>query len=145
MTATRSRRAVAAFVTLHGLAHLASTGDLLTRVAEHRSAEFLGGTWTVSDPAALRLLAVAAALLAAAYVGAAVAIWAARPAWPRLLMAVTLVSVGVVVFSLWASVVGLLVNAVLIALATRPRLVDPSWSAAGARDRARRVDPSPEA
>ena len=123
MTATRTRHLLALFLVLHGLAHLASTSDLLSRVADDRAAGFLGGAWTVADPAVLGAAAVAAGLVAFAYLGMAAALWTASPGWPRLLRTVTLASMVVVVLSLWASVVGLLIDAAMLALASRPHLV----------------------
>jgi hypothetical protein len=92
-------------------------------MGDRRSATFLGGAWAVEDPAVLGVLAGAAAV-AAAYVATAVALWRADPGWPRLLTAVTLASLVVVVWSLWASIVGLLINVALLVVAARAALVD---------------------
>ncbi len=118
------RRLLAVAVALHGIAHLASTSDLLSRMGDRRSATFLGGAWAVEDPAVLGVLAGAAAVVAAAYLATAAALWRADPGWPRLLTAVTLASVVVVVWSLWASIVGLLINVALLVVAARAALVD---------------------
>ena len=123
MTGTRTRHLLAVLVGLHGLAHLASTSDLLSRVGDDRAAGFLAGAWTVANPAVLAPAAVAAALVAFAYLATAAALWTARPGWPGVLRTVTLASMVVVVLSLWASVVGLLIDAALLALASRPHLV----------------------
>ncbi len=113
------RRVLAVFLAAHGVAHLAGTGDVFTRASEGRSADYLAGGWTVSDPAALRAFGVAWALLAIGFVGAAVVTWAGRPAWPRAVWSIALASLALVLVALWSSVIGVVIDLALIALAWR--------------------------
>jgi hypothetical protein len=113
------RRVLAVLLAAHGAAHLAGTADALSRASEGRSADYLAGGWTVSDPATLRAFGVAWALLAVAFVGAAVVTWAGRRAWPRAVWSVALASLALVLVALWSSVVGVVIDLALLALAWR--------------------------
>ena len=119
------RRALAVFVALHGLAHLAGTSGLSAKATEGASAALLAGQWTASDPGLLRGLGALWALLALGYLVTAGVVWAGRPAWPAVLAAVTLASLALAVVFLWAAIVGLAIDAALLAVAARPALVDP--------------------
>lgn len=125
-----ARRVLAVFLALHGLAHLAGTSDVLSRASDGRSVDYLAGAWTASDPTALRAFGVLWALVAAAFVGAAIVTWLGRPAWPRVLLGVTLASLALVVVALWSSVVGVVIDLALLGLA---------WSAGAFTPRKRRA------
>jgi hypothetical protein len=112
-----ARRALAILVAAHGLAHLAGTGDAFSRAADGRSAHYLAGDWTVSDPTTFRALGVLWAAMAAAFLATAACIWAGRSLWPRLLWWVSLASLLLVLVALWASVVGVFVDVALLAIA----------------------------
>jgi hypothetical protein len=114
-----ARRLLGGFLALHGLAHLAGTSDAFSRASDGRSIDYLAGGWTVSDPTVLQLLGVAWALLAAAFVIAAVVTWTGATAWPRVLAPVALASLTLVVLALWASVIGVVIDLALLATASR--------------------------
>lgn len=119
----------AVFLGLHGVAHLAGTSDLFTRAADGESVDYLAGAWTLSDPTLLRAVGVVWALVGAAFVFAAAISWMRRPQWPRVLVAASTLSLVVVVIALWSSVVGVVINVALLAVAVRAGSV----SRAGAR------------
>ena len=112
-------RALAVVVALHGLAHFAGAGDALTKARDGDSAEYLAGAWTVSDPALLRSFGVVWALVGAAFVVAAAVAWLRHPVWPRGLAAVSGGSLVVLTVALWASVIGVVIDLALLALAWR--------------------------
>jgi hypothetical protein len=112
-------RALAIFVALHGIAHVAGTSDSFTTAADGESVDYLAGAWTIADPTLLRVLGVLWVLLGAAFVVAAVAVSMRRPNWPRLLGAVALVSLAVVVVAVWSSTVGVAIDVALLVVAVR--------------------------
>jgi hypothetical protein len=116
-----NRRAFAVFVAAHGLAHLAGTSDVFSRTADGRSVSYLAGHWTLSNPTTLRALGVLWAVMTLAFLVTAAFIWAGRPAWPRLLWWVSLASLLVVLIALWASVVGVVIDIALLAIAWHAR------------------------
>jgi hypothetical protein len=113
------RRALAVLLGAHGVAHLAGTADVFSRASERRSADYLAGGWTLSDPTTLRAFGVVWAVLAVAFAGAAVLTWTGRPGWPRVLWWVALASLAVVVVALWSSVIGVVIDLALLVLAWR--------------------------
>lgn len=118
-SSARARRALAIFLAAHGLAHLAGTGDVFSRASEDRPAEYLAGGWTVSDPTVLRALGLAWAVLAVAFVATALVTWIGRPGWPTTLWWVSLASLVLVVVALWSSVIGVVIDVVLLLVAWR--------------------------
>jgi hypothetical protein len=116
---TAGRRALAVLLLAHGVAHLAGTADVFSRASGRRSADYLAGGWTVSDPTTLRAFGVAWAALALAFAGVALLTWTGRPAWPTVLWSVALASLALVVVALWSSVIGVVINLVLLAVAWR--------------------------
>ena len=112
-------RLLAVFLGLHGVAHFAGTGDSFTAAADGESVDYLGGAWTLTDPTLLRAMGVAWALVGAAFLLAAAIAWMRRPEWPRVLAGVSAVSLLVVLVALWASVVGVVIDVALLALAVR--------------------------
>lgn len=112
-------RVLAMFVGLHGVAHFAGTGDSFTAAADGESVDYLGGAWTLTDPTVLRAMGVVWALVGAAFLLAAAIAWMRRPEWPRVLAGVAAVSLLVVLVALWASVVGVVIDVALLALAVR--------------------------
>jgi hypothetical protein len=118
---TIARRALAVFLALHGVAHLAGTSDVFARASDGRSVDWLGGAWTVADPLTLRAFGAVWALVAAAYVAVALVTWAGRPGWVRALLAVTAASLVLVTVALWTSVVGLVIGVALLAGAAAAR------------------------
>ena len=112
-------RVFAVLMGLHGVAHLAGTSDSFTNAADGESVDYLAGGWTLSDPTLLRAVGVVWALVGAAFVFAAAITWMRRPEWPRVLAAVSALSLIVVVIALWSSVVGVVIDVVLLAVAVR--------------------------
>ena len=112
-------RVLAVLVGLHGVAHLAGTSDSITTAADGESVDFLAGAWTLSDPTLLRAAGLVWALVGAAFVFTAAIIWMRRTDWPRVLAAVSALSLVVVVIALWASVVGVVIDLALLAVAVR--------------------------
>ena len=112
-------RVLAMFVGLHGVAHFAGTGDSFTAAADGESVDYLGGAWTLTDPTVLRAMGIVWALVGAAFLLAAAIAWMRRPEWPRVLAGVAAVSLLVVLVALWASVVGVVIDVALLALAVR--------------------------
>lgn len=112
-------RVLAVFLGLHGVAHFAGTGDSFTAAADGESIDYLGGAWTLTDPTVLRAIGVVWALVGAAFVLAAAIAWMRRPEWPRVLARVAAVSLAVILVALWASVVGVVIDVALLALAVR--------------------------
>ena len=112
-------RVLAMFVGLHGVAHFAGTGDSFTAAADGESVDYLGGAWTLTDPPVLRAMGIVWALVGAAFLLAAAIAWMRRPEWPRVLAGVAAVSLLVVLVALWASVVGVVIDVALLALAVR--------------------------
>jgi hypothetical protein len=112
-------RVFAVFLGLHGVAHFAGTSDSFTKAADGESVDYLAGAWTLSDPALLRPAGIVWALAGAAFVSAAVIAWMRRPEWPRVVAVVSALSLAVVVIALWASVVGVVIDVALLAVAGR--------------------------
>ena len=112
-------RVLAVFLGLHGVAHFAGTGDSFTAAADGESVDYLGGAWTLTDPTVLRAMGIVWALVGAAFLLAAAIAWMRRPEWPRVLAGVAAVSLLVVLVALWASVVGVVIDVALLALAVR--------------------------
>ena len=112
-------RVLGVFLALHGLAHLVGTSASFDRAAAGDSAEYLGGAWTLSDPALLRLAGLIWALVAVAFLYAGAVAWLRRPGWPRLLAVVSAVSLVLCLLALWAAVVGVVIDVALLAVAAR--------------------------
>jgi hypothetical protein len=109
-------RLLAVVLALHGLAQLAGTSDSLRLAGDGQAADYLGGAWTISDPAVLRALAVAWAALGIAFLALAVLVWL-RPARARLpLAAAAAGSLVLGVLALPAAVVGVVIDAALLVL-----------------------------
>ncbi len=69
--AQTGRRAFAAFLALHGIAHLVGTSDSFKRAADGEVADYLGGLWKASKPTTLRVLGVAWAIGAVGFLATA--------------------------------------------------------------------------
>ena len=112
-------RVFAVFLGLHGVAHLAGTSDSFTSAADGESVDYLAGAWTLSDPTLLRAVGVVWALVATTFLFAAAITWMCRPEWSRVLAAVSTLSLVLVVIALWSSVVGVVIDLALLAVAVR--------------------------
>ena len=110
-------RLLAGFLALHGVAHFAGTTDSLRLAGDGEAAEYLGGAWTISDPAVLRVLAVAWTAAGIAFLALAVLVWLC-PARARVpLAAVAAASLALSVLALPAAVVGVVIDGALLVLA----------------------------
>ncbi len=106
--------AVAVFIVLHGFAHFVGTSESLSLVTQGRAARYLGGTWLVSSPDLLRIIAIAWAVAGVALIVAGTLVWL-RPATAGPNLAAALItSLALTVLGLWASVVGVIINVVLL-------------------------------
>ena len=112
-------RVFAVLLGLHGVVHLAGTSDSFAKAADGESVDYLAGTWTLSDPTLLRAVCIVWALVGAGFLFAATITWMHRPEWPRVLAAVSALSLVVVVIALWSSVVGVVIDVALLAVAVR--------------------------
>jgi hypothetical protein len=110
-------RALGALVALHGAAHYAGTEASFATAADGGSVDYLAGVWTISDPTLLRVFGVVWALLGLAFIFAAVITWQRRPEWARVVALVAMLSLAVAVIALWSSIIGVVVNVALIAVA----------------------------
>ena len=121
-TATHQARGIAPqlfalFLVCHGFAHLVGTAGSLSAIDEGASVPYLAGRWDVSDTGSLRLLAVLWAIAAVAYLVVAIATSAGLP-WARpALIAVTMFSLLLSMAALWVSVVGVVIDVALLAIA----------------------------
>ncbi len=130
LSSAARRRVLAAFVALHGVAHLAGTSEVLARASDGGSVEVLAGAGELSDAALLRVFGVLWALLAVGFVVTAAAVWTGRPGWPRLLVLAACASLGLVLVALWSSVVGVVIDVALLAVASRARALHRAGPAA---------------
>ena len=112
-------RVFAVLLGLHGVAHLAGTRDSFNKAADGESVDDLAGAWTLSDPTLLRAVGIVWACVGAAFVVAAAITWMRRREWPRVLAAVSALSLVVVVVALWSSIVGVVIDIALLAVAVR--------------------------
>lgn len=111
------RRALGALVIVHGVAHLAGAADAFARAGDGRAAEYLGGLATIADPAALRGLGAMWAMAGLLVAAAGVVVLRGAPSWPAVLAAAAGGSLMLCVAALWAAAIGVVVNAVLLAIA----------------------------
>lgn len=115
-----ARRAIAAFLVLHGVAHLVDTTDAVQQAREGGMLEHLGGAWAVGD-ATLYLLGSLWAIAALGFVLAAALLWLRAESWWSAGLGATVGSLALTVVALPAAWIGLIVNAVLLAgLSTLP-------------------------
>jgi len=118
-TSSALTRMLAAVLALHGIAHFAGTSDSLGKAGDGGSVEYLAGAWSVSDPSLLRLLGAVWALVGVGFALAAALTWRRWPRWPRVVAGVTTASLVVVAVTLWASVVGVVIDLALVLVAWR--------------------------
>ncbi len=125
-------RLLSVFLALHGVAHFAGSTTSLKLIGQGKAAEYLGGSWVVADPTTLRILAAAWAAIGIAFLVVAAMVWR-HPASARLPLAtVAALSLTLSVVALWAAVVGVVLNAILLLLAVAaPRAIladDRPWN-----------------
>jgi hypothetical protein len=113
--------AFAAFLVLHGIAHLVGTSSSFTAAADGETVEYLGGLWSISDTATLRVLGVVWSLAGVAWLVPAWAYVVGSPRRRAILVAVALPSLALSIVAVWAAIVGVLVNLVMLDLAWHTR------------------------
>jgi hypothetical protein len=106
---------VSLFLFAHAVAHLVGTSRAFQAAADGESLDYLGGAWRISDPFVLRVVGIAWAVVAVAYVAAAAGEWLGWQGWWRFVLGVTVFSVVLTALGLWESWVGLLLNVVILA------------------------------
>ena len=126
-------RLLSVFLALHGVAHFAGSTTSLKLIGQGKAAEYLGGSWVVADPTTLRILAAAWAAIGIAFLVVVAAMVWRHPASARLPLAtVAALSLTLSVVALWAAVVGVVLNAILLLLAVAaPRAIladDRPWN-----------------
>ena len=80
------------------------------------SLDYLGGAWRISDPTVLRLVGIAWAVVAVAYVAAASGEWLGWQGWVRFVAGVTVFSLVLSIAGLWESIFGVAIDMILLAL-----------------------------
>ncbi|MDP3892993.1 hypothetical protein [Nocardioides sp.] len=108
---------LAVFLVLHGIAHFVGVSGNIGSIADNDRVDLLGGAFTTSNDLVFGVLAVAWALLGLGFWVVAVLVWRGTPSAGRALVAVSVASLCVGVMNLWEGVVGLPINAALIAMA----------------------------
>lgn len=138
-TIRRAHQALAVFLPLHGVVHGVGTAESFRSAAEGTAARYLGGLWSLSDPVLLRTIGVLWALVAVAYLVPAWGYWAGASWRRKALVAVTVPSLALSMVALWAAVVGVAIDAILLVLAwgTRERGTTSARAAEGATERPR--------
>jgi hypothetical protein len=116
--------ALGVFSVLHGIAHFAGTAGHLEKIDEGTAESYLGGTVEISDPSVLRSLAVIWAVVGVTYIVVGVLVMLRHPVARGAFVAVTCVSLVLSLLALWAAVIGVIVNVVLLTLVWKasPRL-----------------------
>lgn len=104
----------AVVIALHGLAHGVAVLNNLTRASNGRSDAYLGGAVSISDPAALRTLAVAWALVGLGLLLAA-GLLVLRPAAASVPVTAALTaSLVLCLAGMWAAVIGAVLDIALL-------------------------------
>ena len=134
----RMSRPLALFLAAHGVAHWVGTSRSFQDAADGTTVDYVGGAWSISNPAALRTLGVLWALAGAAYLVAAWAYWTRAPRRRAALAAVTVPSLILSILALPMAIVGVIIDValLLLVLVTRPdRSAEPRPRTANAPDR----------
>ncbi len=109
--------AMASLLILHGLAHFVGVVTAFDAFGANAELEYLGGTWMVGNDLLIGLLGMLWATLGLAFVFSAVAVVTEYRGWESTLIMLATLSVALCVLALWASWVGIIVNAVIMAVA----------------------------
>ena len=107
---------VSLFLFAHAVAHLVGTSRAFQAAADGESLDYLGGVWRISNPSVLRVVGIAWAVVAVAYVAAAAGEWLGWQGWWRFVAGVTVFSLVLTVLGLWESWVGLLLNLIILGI-----------------------------
>jgi hypothetical protein len=107
---------VSLFLVAHAVAHLVGTSRAFQAADDGESLDYLGGIWRIADPSVLRLVAIAWAVVAVAYVAAATGEWLGWRAWWQFVAVVTVFSLALSVIGLWESWVGVVIDVTILAI-----------------------------
>ncbi len=110
---------VGVFLVLHGFAHFVGLRSNVSSISDHKTRDLLGGAWHLSGSAGLGLLAAAWGVIGLAFIVVGVGVVRRAPGARRMVLVAATVSLVRSVVTLWAAVVGVALNAVLIAVAWR--------------------------
>jgi len=110
------RRSLGAFLVLHGVAHFVGLSANIDLARDHRAAALLGGVWHVNSRPALLALAIAWGVVGAAVIVTALLIDVGARSSRRVMTVVAAVSLALSIVNLWAAVVGVVINASLLAV-----------------------------
>lgn len=124
-----ARRLAAAFLVLHGIAHLVGAQAAIEAAGTGSTAPYLFGLWAAGGPA-LPMLAIGWVAGAAGFVVAAAWMWARRPHWWEAVVAVTILSLVLSALALPQAAAGVVIDLVLLAVALmvrRAAIDDVAW------------------
>ncbi len=109
---------VSLFLVAHAVAHLVGTSRAFQAADDGESLDYLGGAWRIGDPSLLRLVGIAWAVVAVAYVAAAIGEWLGWRAWWQFVAVVTVFSLGLSILGLWEAWVGVVIDLTILAILT---------------------------
>jgi len=121
------RRALAVFMVMHGVAHFVGLQASLQAIDQHRGVDYAAGLWTITDPTTLRVFAVLWGLAGAAWFVIAPVVWLGNRHARAALIAVTVATLVLAVAALSASVIGVVIDIVILAVAS----FEPHWIGLG--------------
>ncbi len=123
-------RLLAVFLVMHGIAHFVGVTGTIGSIREGGTQELAAGAWSAGNDALLALLAVLWAVAGAGFVVTAALVWLNRSVARAALLWVASFSLALSALTLWAAVVGVVINVVLIvAVWLFPSLVGAARSA----------------
>jgi predicted CoA-binding protein len=109
----------ATLLALHGVAQFVGTTATLRMIDDGRPANLLDGLWVVSSAGWLRLIAAGWAALGVATLAAAALVWIRSRHARTVVAAAALASLVFSIVGLWAALIGVMLNAGLLAIARR--------------------------
>ncbi len=109
--------AMAILLVAHGLAHFVGVVAAFDAFEANEPLEYLGGTWTIGNDLLIGLIGMLWATLGLAFVFSAIAVVTEFRGWERSLIMLGTLSTALCVLALWASWIGIIVNAVIVVVA----------------------------
>jgi len=107
-------RLLAVFLVMHGVAHFVGVTGTITHIRDGTSASVAADTWSVGNGVVLGVLAALWAVAGLAFMVVAVMLWLHAAAARVALLWVAGCSLALSAVSLWAAVVGVVINVVLM-------------------------------
>lgn len=118
-------RLLAVFLVMHGVAHFVGMSGNITHLRDGTPAPLAADTWSVGNDVVLGVLGVLWAVVGLAFIVVAVLLWLHAAAARVTLLSVAGFSLVLSAVSLWAAVVGVVINVVLmLAVWLFPALTD---------------------